>query len=471
MGIRLDWEIESDQRSIKGSGEDPNRKRARRGALLRLLILVGILLGAVAVVGYLIYDRLNEVDAEIERILRDTVESEVAALRISDRSAFLQYQWEGSDAWLDVQQATFEDYEQRLRENPNFQLTGNILDVTIDDPRARVEVQEIESGVPYTRLWFYYRFEQDTDEDGLADVWQWYHVPQDTTFWGESTTIETDRVLLRYNEFDQPLAEPLAQQIDGWITTACETIDCAGLPQITVDIETEDLNSRIQWSDSAIWRLEVLSPYTDRMRTDMPFSPALRSAAATLVAERLTMYAAGFPTVAPNTAADYFINTAIPSWMVGRFLQANTGADLVESLIQNYGPDALSQLLRTLQTDPRISALSQVGGLPLDQVNLNWRDFFQWRLEREGALIAAQNTNAVLELYDTRDQVVTDAMYARLNQPQPVEPIQVTSVTPTAPSPTGEAQFNVNARIGQADAASEVMVTFRLVDGVWKRAS
>ena len=46
------------------------------------------------------------------------------------------------------------------------------------------EVEEIIGGVPYGRVWFYWRY-----DDG------WRHVPPDYTFWGDARTVEADGVL------------------------------------------------------------------------------------------------------------------------------------------------------------------------------------------------------------------------------------------------------------------------------------
>jgi len=87
MGISLDWEIEAERSTVKQAGEDPiARRKRRRGCLWFVIVLLGLVAligGAVALVQW----RLRAVDSEIEQLLRNTVEAEVAALRVGDLNA------------------------------------------------------------------------------------------------------------------------------------------------------------------------------------------------------------------------------------------------------------------------------------------------------------------------------------------------------------------------------------------------
>ena len=111
MGIRLDWEIEADKKNIRGTGEDPNARRARYGARVRVLFAIGIVLGLLAALAFFVADRLDQVNDEIEQVLRDTVDAEIAALRIGDWNAFVDYQRSASDVWIEQQRVLFEDYQ------------------------------------------------------------------------------------------------------------------------------------------------------------------------------------------------------------------------------------------------------------------------------------------------------------------------------------------------------------------------
>src|SRR5689334_9714999 len=153
MGIRLDWEIEAEQGQIKSAGEDVIAQRKRRVAWLRFILLVGVVALVLGGIAALITWRLRTVDDQIAQLLRNTVDVEVAAIRIGDQTAVLAAQRSASDEWAQQQAQLFNNYQQ-LKLTQQIELTGQILDLNINDTRARVEVQEIDNGVPYTRVWF-----------------------------------------------------------------------------------------------------------------------------------------------------------------------------------------------------------------------------------------------------------------------------------------------------------------------------
>ncbi|MCA9911566.1 MAG: hypothetical protein KC519_23085, partial [Anaerolineae bacterium] len=171
MGIRLDWEIESERERLQSAGEDPEAAKRRRRALRRIILFTMLLVTIGACYVGLVLLRLQQVDEIFRQNLLDTVENEVAAVRIGDRNAYTNIQRSDSEAWLQSQQQLYDDY-QALKQQPNLILSGHVLDTQIDGPRARVLVQEIINGAQYARVWFYWRF-----DDG------WRHVPPDYTFW------------------------------------------------------------------------------------------------------------------------------------------------------------------------------------------------------------------------------------------------------------------------------------------------
>ena len=66
----------------------------------------------------------------------------------------------------------FEAYQQ-LKQAHRVELTGDVLDVTIDDLRGRVVLQETIDGVPYKVVWFYWYYE----DGGERDQPGWRRVP------------------------------------------------------------------------------------------------------------------------------------------------------------------------------------------------------------------------------------------------------------------------------------------------------
>ena len=124
MGIRLDWEIESENAGKHSATEDPNVIRTRRQVRVRFLLTFLVVLGIVLGVGALIVWRLNEGERRLEQFLRDTVESEVSALRLGDWNAFSRVQRSADSNWIDIQQSRFFDDIQAAKLETDITLTG-----------------------------------------------------------------------------------------------------------------------------------------------------------------------------------------------------------------------------------------------------------------------------------------------------------------------------------------------------------
>ena len=234
MGVKLDWEIETEGAAYNDLGEHPRDRRQRhanrRRAALSILLIVGLI---VSVVGLVLW-RLWYVDHTIEQQLRDTVSAEMAALRIGDIAAYLNIQRSESNVWMLGQSDQFWAYQQ-LKQARDVDLTGNVLDLNIDQNRARVLVEEVIDGVHYQHVWFYWRY-----EDG------WRHVPADVTFWGEARTDEGPGYTLTYFELDVPLASALKPSLDLVWGAGCAWLACATpLPALSVQMVPEVGRGRV----------------------------------------------------------------------------------------------------------------------------------------------------------------------------------------------------------------------------------
>lgn len=457
MGIRLDWEIEAEQGQIKSAGEDVIARRKRRVAWVRFIVFVGIVAGILGGIAALINWRLKSVDDQIAQLLRNTVDAEVAAIRIGDQSAFLAVQRSASDDWEQQQAQLFNEYQQ-LKLTQQIELTGQILDLNVSDMRARVEVQEIENGVPYTRVWFYWRY-----DDG------WRHVPSDFTYWGDVATYEGQGVNVRYQTVDAPVATAMGTAMEEWLQTACGAINCAQPPTVNVDV-LPDEGLQLQWSANDPWTLQVPSPYITRARSDMPFDTRLQFGVAGLLAERLV--AASSANMQPTYPADaYYLRQAIVSWLVGKFVHKDTNAFVVDSLARNYGDAAVGRLLQAMQPGSDVSILAGAAGASsLDQANLDWRDFLTWRLMTEDELIRRRDDANFLNLYDTRDENVRNLASQRYT----VIPGDVKRTVLSAPLEMGAdglPMLRAAVQVQEGANVSQEEVLFRLVDGIWRRAN
>ncbi len=451
MGIKFDWEIEAEEPQIYDAGEDPDSRRQRRRARWWLFLLI---FGLLAVFGLIILGitlRLRAVDEQLEDVLLDVVDAEVAALRIGDQTSFLNAQRSATADWLEMQRLNFNNY-QTIKAAQDVQLTGRVVDSTIEDTRGRVIVEEIIDGVPYARVWFYWRY-----EDG------WRHVPPDYTFWGESATLDGEGYSIEYQAVDALVAKDVGAKLENWLTFGCSVLTCTDLPEITVEI-IPDQAVAVGWSAEDEWRLQMPSPFTRQARLDHPFDLGLQLQTANLIAERIVGQATANQPEYPADA--YYLRSAVVSWLVGRFAQVDTNSFLIASMAQNYGDETVGRLLTSLPPNGSTAVINTVLGTPsLDQANLDWRDFFTWRLVLENELIARQDEANFLRLYDDADLNVAYQRYA-----QGVSGVSrvVTSVMPENTT-DGSTVLRAIVQVGGAENGQQEAVLFRLVDGLWRR--
>lgn len=454
MGIRLDWEVEAEQTHTQRAGEEPLSARRRRLARLRFLLFILFLLGIFVGLAGVVVWRLQALESEVEQALRSTVEAEVASLRLGDFSAFSAVQRSASPDWLQSQQQLFNQY-QDLKLQQSVELTGQILDVNVDRTRARVTVQEIIGGIPYARLWFYWRY-----EDG------WRHVPPDYTFWGEVHTDTQQDVTLRYQDVDALVAQAMQEQLPGWLQAACSALQCPTSPTLSIDI-VPDETLQTAWAAGDAWQLQMPSPYVGRARADMPFDLDTQFVVANLLAERLV--AESSAGLQPQYPADvYYLRQGIVSWLVGRFVLVNTNSFLVESLAASYGDSSVGQLLAALRSDSSVAVLSQITGKPLDQTGLDWRDYLTWRLRLEDELIQARDEANFLSLYDTLDEAARNLAYQRFNVSLAISDKVVVSVQSEVGA-DGSPSLRARAQTGVGETATQEEIMFRLVADAWKR--
>jgi hypothetical protein len=467
MGIQLDWEVEAEQSSQKSIGEDPASKRNRRRGTLKLLLIVAIIGGVIIGLLSFLLDQIDRVNEQMEIALRDTVQAEIASLRIDDWQTYSIIQRSDSPDWRQIQRTQFEQYREILF-NENSQLTGQILDIEIDDPRARVHVQEIVNGVPYTRVWFYWFYEEESmDVDGRALPAGWYHVPPDYTFWGNSQWYEGEYTTIAYRDVDLEFGQALGQKLDQWVSIACEAFTCDYLPSIRVQVAPQD-NKELGWAPGEItddWVLVITSPYADRARTDMPFSPELQIEVAQLMAERLTTFQARAQRML--SVDSQYVQQATIQWLIGKFILIDTQSYLIESLAQNYGQKSVGDWVRQVAPMDNISSIVAITNQPIEQSQLDWRDFFMWRLNQESYLAERSLLGEYLMLYDRQENIQQEARL-RFERRNHTSELSVISVGLTSPTDSGETQVLATVVTPENET---FQVLFRAVNNVWLRAN
>ncbi len=455
MGIRLDWEIDSESTQHRVF-EDPAAKRARRRARLRFIILLLILILALIGVAAAIRWRLEQTDAYIESLLRDTIEAEVAALRIGDLNAFTNLQRSADETWLQGQRAYFNTYQQ-IKLSNDLELNGTVRNLVLDGQRARVIVEEVIDGTPYSQVWFYWRY-----EDG------WRHVPPDYTLWGVLKEYQGLAVTISYREVDETLARDMGVELESWINSTCGPIlQCGDLPHIRVNIGTDALLTEPVWDSTNPWQLDLSSPYLVRARTDRPFSGQFRLDVAAVLAERLVDESLNFSEAAVYPRDSFYLRAAVVSWLTGRFVGIDSQAHLITSLAQNYGQSAVGDLIAALAPDASADVLRSVtGAAALNETTLDWRDFLTWRMRLENELRERGDLFNFSSLYTPQMQ---ERVQQRFDMPDVLRPTVTLVEAGTAID--GLPQLSATVRYGPAESGVTDRVLFRLVDGTWKRAN
>lgn len=464
MGIRLDWDVETEKSGVYNAKEDPEMARLRRQRRRRILFTVIGLMIILGAVGGLFVWRLAETDNAIEALLRNTIDAEIAALRIGDWNAFRAAQRSADPAWEPYQRQVF-DYYQTLKVERDLQLTGTVRSVIIDKLRARVVVEELIDGIPYAQVWFYWRY-----EDG------WRHGPQDLAFWGDRLEYTGRDVTVRYYELDEDLARDLGVAVENWTTSTCGAIlRCGDLPHLTLNIVNQPIGQPA-WDAERPWTLNISSPYLTRVRYDQPFSGQLRVDVADAIARRLVDEASTIKESPIYPRDAYYLRPSVTSWLIGRFAQLNTNALLITSLAENYGASKVGDLLLALRPDSSVDVLTGVTGVAsLDQANLDWRDFLAWRFRLESELYARASGSTetdlaeYLALYDPAAQQLAQERYRSQITPNGNAEV-VIAQKEIAPDGVAQIRAVTRFKVGEGDIREENIV-FRFSSGTWRRAS
>jgi hypothetical protein len=468
MGIKLDWQVESEQTEVRAI-DDPEARRIRREARRRLLLII---LGIVVVLGglgaYLIW-RVQRADNRLRQDLIDTALIEITALRIGDLSAYMEVQRSASDAFIFDQNAAFEQYQQ-LKQARRIEFTDEIVSAAINGKTGRVVAREIIDGVPYNVVRYYWHYE----DSGGANRTGWRRVPDDYTFWGRERAIDADHTRIEYFELDAPLARALAAKIEDWWTRGCALIACpAALPALTVEIVPQPPANAVEWSDG--WTLRIHSPLVDRARADIPLTPALEQVIAQRLGQRLIATATTPPL--PFTDA-IWLRDDLARWLGEALLYGDAApGGFTESLIALYGantaPNLLAALNNATMLDGFVFAVTgfQLPLLPVDQLNaIRWESFFQWRLELETQLLTQPDgSGAFRDLYDLENVNAANNAAIRLESPQ-YAALGTPVVTGVTIQRDELSQTFAWAQVTRADGSADTIV-WRAAGNTWKRVN
>lgn len=452
MGVRLDWEIDSDRDRTRFSDEDPEAARARRAARQRAMLFVLVVIGLIGGIVAAVWWRLEAVQSEDIVLLRGTVSAEVAALRVGDRDTFLNLQRSATDEWIQRQNAAFDDYQAAFLDS-DLQLTGTIRAVTVQDRTARVLIEETLRGQVIVRAWFYWRY-----EDG------WFHVLPDYTFWGAEASVQGERVLVRYRDLDSEFARDLHAAAESWMGRGCAAIGCDGLPALRIDVLADD---GVVSSPALTDPLIVPSPYITGFRPADPLPGSLILPLASLLATRWVDDALPVDPLYPADA--YYFRQAAISWLVGDMTGTPTNSFFFAGLAARYGESAIGEVLRGLPPDGALAALPPLlGAADVTALDADWRDYLTWWLALESDFIAVRDAARFFALYDPSNPALMVVAQARYEANSPPSLIVVSARQSMAED--GVPQVRALVQQG-GDPAAQAEIVFRLVDGTWRRAS
>jgi hypothetical protein len=454
LGIKLDWDVEAEQ---VHAGEDPKERVRRRANRFRFLIFTLFVAGWLAAIGAAVWYRLYTVDNTLRTQLLDTIRAETAALRVGNFADFINLQRSAGPEWTQIQSDRFQRYQQ-LKTTSNVEITGNVINLELDPvlPKARAVLEERIDGTTYHTVWTYWRY-----EDG------WRHVPTDYTFWGDEATITRGAVTVNYTGVDEALAQALADLLQRWWESGCGTVGCRQTPTLTVEI-VADPAGRLRWNESEENALIVPSPLAleERARADVPLPENREDEIAALIADHVFSIASGSMIPIPTVDAAWLRQSMI-EWLAFSFTGRGDPYRLsfVQSLRENYGTAALAAVVSQLRPDSDISVIGAALGQPVELLALDWRVFFQWRLDVEKTLLSRGDMGGLQSLWDTANPNAEAFLLQRMNDPNAATPqVQSVAVAPGADGvPTATIQASVN---GQS-----TLVTFRLVGGSWKRSA
>jgi hypothetical protein len=458
LGIRLDWQVEAERLHSKASESlQERRKRTRRR--LRILISMMTVVGAICAVGALIWFRLTSVDNQLRQELIDTAQAETAALRIGDYAAYMNIQRSASGDWLKSQSERFALY-QDLKKKSDLKLTGNALDTVVDGSRGRVLIEEEIDGVSYRTAWFYWRY---------ADGWR--HVPTDYTFWGATQTLSGKVSSVKYHQLDEPLAQVLSALVERWWSEGCGYLGCSvAQPRLDVEIITAPpgTGAQVHWETEKSYTLLVPSPlaYEERARIENELTPTLEETIAAAIAERVFDLTTNFLRPVPTADAAWIRQTTI-EWLATVYVQRGdlNRLGFIQTLKDRYGPSSLSALVRALTPSADISLVAAVLKQPPEALNLDWRSFFQWRLDVEKTFLARNDRAGFQALWDLSTPAAQQQMQQRMARPAQATP-QVQDVA-IGKGSDGKLQAMVQAT---AENKPQTII-FRMVNGTWKRSA
>lgn len=328
LGIRLDWDVES-REGHAAVEEDAavialRRQRVRRARNLALAALLFAIIVAVWA-----QMRLRQVEQARREALDATVESELLALRLSDRRKFMLAQSD-DEAWRNAQRLFFAQYQARY---PLIEFPGEVLEVLYAGPDAQVTVQSLVDGEAQPIIW-YYRY---TSEG-------WRHVASPLPDWAQPSPtpmIANDPDLgfmLSYYPSDQAYAVRTAELIGAWWDQACalDPMDeCPGTTPLRELHIIRRAQTSVHWADAGKFVLVV--PAVAGMAPNKGTEIAIAQELASAWVDRWIGSGAAYN--------DLWLRVELALWLANKLEPEAEPSPLLEPFVQAFGDEAVIDVI------------------------------------------------------------------------------------------------------------------------------
>lgn len=333
MGIRLDWEVESEGGS-EAVAEDAVALAARRRR--QVITQRAMIIGAVVVIVSVAFLtlRMRQVRAQMLDALYATVESEALALRLGNKDRFMLLQGASAD-WRSEQRRNFDIFQ---HSNPTMVVTDEILDLQMNGDEARVTVRVLVNDQESSAVWLY----------GYSTENGWRHIASEAEPWARQV-IEANGYRIEYEITDQETAAIVDDIMRGWWFSA-SALSGVDVP-LPITIVLDDQKQRMVWDDDNQSRLIMPSRDKDGRVTNL-FDPGTFRAFSMRMADRWTEYVLNDREFAPR---DIWIEAETQLWMRLIFDPQAIAPPVFSQLTNAFGVDFVPHLLSALRDHPNLN--------------------------------------------------------------------------------------------------------------------
>jgi hypothetical protein len=452
MGIKLDWEVESEG-GWSEIGEDPTEIAARQRRWRRWRTTTIVVLGGSALIGAFVAARLYITGQQLRGDLEATIAAETTALRLSDREAFMVIQ-DSAAGWKDVQTATFDHYTSG---GLPLEVTGQIIELEITDPHAHAVLRERLGGQDVQVVWFYEHF-----------AGGWKHVSPDVSFWGNAAKKVTLHIDYYYYTKDEVFTESLSGRMNSWWESACRLLNCADQPpRMSVRIEPDPL-LKVGQAEYDPSTLLIPSPLLGRSPLDGSLDPLLLNTLAGFMAEHWAATLVPLDgSQSPDSDATW-LRSEVSLWLRSQFApDSGVVAPVLGPLFDKYGQAAGSAFIARVRAGESVQiVLNDLTGNTAQMPTVGMETYFTQRLQSELELIRQGNAVEAMLLFSDPQRDRTRELNYLASLGPSADRLQVVSTRSYAGLVWAETHIITHSDSGQ-DVTWVTYEPFRMLENRW----